>query len=123
MSAPSHRSDSAGSRTISSIFFTTLFSTSKFQSISATSRGQEELRDEDGLDGGDSDVLNPLSDPDSDREVVRLTLDQDVQGALGADDFPQETSLLGLYQHHVLAWLGLLDLESVFLQERDDVAP
>jgi hypothetical protein len=50
--------------------------------------GQEQHRDQQGLDRRRRDMVDPLADADADREVAGISVDRDCQGAVGVDEAP-----------------------------------
>jgi hypothetical protein len=93
-----------------------LFSTSKFQSVSGNVDEQKELRYQERFHRRDSQVFEPFSNPNPDREVVRRAVDEYRERSVCRYHRAQKAALLRLYHRTVRACRRRLDLETIALQ-------
>src|SRR5580704_14479894 len=61
-------------------------------------------------------MLQPFSDPDTDREIRRASRDGNAHRPVGVHDIAEKSALLGLDDHALRARCRGLDLEAVVLQ-------
>lgn len=64
---------------------------------------QEQVRDQQCLRGRHSEMLQPLANPDANREVGGVARDHDRQCSVGVDDGAEESSLFGLDHRSLIA--------------------